>query len=81
VSWATSTSGEAILDDDFLILFNAHWEDIFFKLALTEEQRPWRIVLNTSTRLEDGEVGEIEPADVQAKVEGRSMVVLSRERK
>ncbi len=73
--------GEPVLDDDFLILFNAHWEDIFFKLALAEEQRPWEIVLNTSTRIEDGEPGTVEPIGVDVKVEGRSMVVLSRPRK
>ena len=73
--------GEPVLDDDFLILFNAHWEDIFFKLALAEEERPWEIVLNTSTRLEDGEPGTVEPVAGDVKVEGRSMVVLSRPRK
>ncbi len=73
--------GEPVLDDDFLILFNAHWEDIFFKPALVEEQRPWQIVFNTSTRLEDGDGGDIEPAEANVKVEGRSMVVLSRPQK
>jgi glycogen operon protein len=73
--------GEPILDDDFLILFNAHWEDIFFKPALVESERPWQIVINTSTRLEDGEPGDIESVESNVKVEGRSMVVLSRLRK
>ncbi len=73
--------GEPVRDDDFLILFNAHWEDIFFKAALTEKDRPWQLVLNTSTRLEDGEAGDIEPVEVDVKVEGRSMVVLNRPRK
>ncbi|MGE5295222.1 MAG: glycogen debranching protein GlgX [Solirubrobacterales bacterium] len=73
--------GEPVLDDDFLILFNAHWEDIFFKPALAETDRSWEILFNTSTRLEDGKLGEIEQADSDVKVEGRSMVVLSRPRK
>jgi glycogen operon protein len=73
--------GEPIIDDDFLILFNAHWDDIFFKPALPEMERPWQIVINTSTRLEDGEPGDVQPAEADVKVEGRSMVVLTRPRK
>ncbi len=72
--------GEPVLDDDFLILFNAHWEDIFFTLVHAEEQRPWQIVFNTSTRLENGKPGDVESAEAEVKVEGRSMVVLSRPR-
>jgi glycogen operon protein len=73
--------GEPVRDDDFLILFNAHWEDIFFRPAFSQEDRPWQIVLNTSTRLTDGEAGETPPKEMEAKVEGRSLVVLTRPRK
>ncbi len=70
--------GEPVRDDDFLILVNAHDEDTFFQLALWDKERPWEIVLNTSTRLEDGAPGERPPDSLQIKAEGRSMIVLTR---
>ena len=73
--------GEPVRDDDFLLLVNAAEEDMFFPLALSEAERPWEIVLNTSTRIEDGKEGE-KPQDItKVKTEGRSMIVLTRPRK
>jgi isoamylase len=73
--------GEPVRDDDFLVLVNAAEEDRFFQLALFEEQRPWEIVLNTSTRTEEGEEGREPPAATKIKAEGRSVIVLTRPRK
>ncbi|OHB67517.1 MAG: glycogen debranching enzyme GlgX [Planctomycetes bacterium RBG_13_62_9] len=70
--------GERVQDDDFLILFNAHDEDVFFHMALTDQERPWQIVLNTSTRIEDGEEGEKQAEGMEIKAEGRSVIVLTR---
>jgi isoamylase len=70
--------GEPVRDDDFLLLFNAHCEDMFFQPALHQEQNPWHIVLNTSTRIEDGAAGEKPPDSLQIKAEGRSVIVLTR---
>lgn len=70
--------GEPVRDDDFLLLFNAHGEDVFFQLALQEQERPWQIVINTSTRIENGEEGKKQSETLQVKVEGRSVIVLTR---
>ncbi len=72
---------EPVRDDDFLVLFNAGPEDVFFRPFLSEADRPWQIVLNTSTRIEDGEAGEKQTKETQVKAEGRSIVVMSRPRK
>jgi len=72
--------GEPILDDDFLLLFNAHWEALAFALALADAERPWQIVLDTSSRSEDGAPAPFEPGKTEVNVEARSMVVLSRPR-
>ena len=73
--------GEPVRDDDFLVLVNAAQEDMFFQLALSEKERPWEIVLNTSTRIEDGEAGEKQSDGLKVKAEGRSVIVLTRPRK
>ena len=73
--------GEPVLDDDFLVLFNADCEDIFFRPALFEKERPWEILLNTSTRIEDGAEGQKQAEGMEVKAEGRSVVVLTRPRK
>ncbi len=73
--------GEPVCDDDFLVLFNANHEDVFFQLALSEKERPWQIVLNTSTRIEDGKPGEGNLGATSVKAEGRSVIVLTRPRK
>jgi isoamylase len=72
--------GEPVKDDDFLVLFNAGTEDVFFRPFLTDEARPWQIVLNTSTRIEDGEAGEKQTHGMEVKAEGRSVIVMSRPR-
>jgi isoamylase len=73
--------GEPVLDDDFLILFNASEDHIFFRPALAEEDRPWQIVLNTSTRLEGGQTGETSAHEAELKTESRSILVLTRPRR
>jgi isoamylase len=73
--------GEPVLDDDFLILFNASEDHIFFRPALAEEDRPWRIVLNTAPRLDNGQTGETPAHGAELKTEGRSILVLTRPRR
>jgi isoamylase len=73
--------GEPVVDDDFLILFNAHWEDAMFRLALAEKERPWQLVLDTSARPEDGAPRVVELPEAEFRAEGRSMAVFSRPRK
>jgi isoamylase len=70
--------GEPVRDDDFLVLVNAAEETVFFQLTLSEEDRPWQMVLNTSLRREEGQAG-IEQSDRPGvNAEGRSVIVLTR---
>ena len=66
--------GDEVRDDSFLLLFNAHFEDIPFRLPARRFGTRWEIVLATgawqSERLAPG--GEV-------RVQSRSVVVLRRE--
>jgi isoamylase len=73
--------GEPVRDDDFLILVNAAQDQMLFQPALSEEQRPWQIVLSTSARPEDGPPGENPAGTSPVKAQGRSVIVLTRPRK
>ncbi len=70
--------GEPVRDDDFLILVNAAQEDTFFHLALADNERPWEILINTSTRIENGKEGEKSTDSLNVKAEGRSVIVMTR---
>lgn len=74
--------GEALRDDDFLLLFSAHHEDLGFKLPADGE--PWRLLLDTAT-------GALPPEESEAHgaapppwrqdsypLQSRSVVLLSR---
>jgi glycogen operon protein len=66
--------GEPITDDDFLLLLNAHYEGIEFKLP---QGTAWRAVVDTARRLDPGSA-----ADAQTEryvIEGRSLALLVRE--
>jgi isoamylase len=70
---AETKDGEEVRDDSFLLLFNAHFEDITFRLPARRFGAHWEVVLTTGrfagTRLAPG-------ADVV--VELRSIAVLQR---
>ncbi|MGH8869340.1 MAG: glycogen debranching protein GlgX [Actinomycetes bacterium] len=67
--------GERVVDDSFLLLFNAHHEDMPFTMPSTFGQS-WEIVLDTATAyLEDRPTVK---ADDELQVEARSLVVLRR---
>jgi isoamylase len=72
--------GKPAIDDDFLVLFNASHEDILFQPALFEKQRPWQIVLHTSTRTEDAGDSKKPAGETEVKAEGRSVIVMTRPR-
>ena len=70
---AETAHGEELRDDSFLLLFNAHFEEITFRLPARRFGTRWQLELAT------GSVG----ADVLAPgrdvvVESRSLVVLRR---
>jgi glycogen operon protein len=63
-------------DDDFLLLFNAHYEEVPFVLPPLSEESRWESLVDTS--LSGGEVGgeNIKPG-VEYPLQARSLVVLS----
>jgi len=67
--------GERIVDDSFLLCFNAHHEPLDFLLPEPVAGMPWTCVIDTA-RPELSERGE--PLDEAVHVEGRALVVLKR---
>jgi isoamylase len=66
--------GEPITDDDFLLLLNAHYESIEFRLP---DDRAWRAVVDTARKLTPDDA-----ADEQLEryvIAGRSLALLVRE--
>ena len=68
--------GEPVGDDSFLILFNAHHEDVVFTLPPRRFGLRWRIELSTSDRDVDT---EIHHARGELNLQSRSLTVLRRE--
>jgi glycogen operon protein len=66
--------GEAVLDDSFYIMFNAHHEPLDYVLPPPKYALQWTQLLNTAT----GQIGEGPVYDPQGTVtvEGRSIVLL-----
>jgi isoamylase len=68
--------GEAVADDSFLILFNAHHEDVVFTLPPRRFGLRWNLELSTS----DPDAGpETHPARGALTLQSRSLTVLRRE--
>ncbi|MDO8395570.1 MAG: glycogen debranching enzyme, partial [Dietzia sp.] len=66
--------GQRIVDDSFLLLFNAHHEPIEFSLLGSEYAESWEVVLDTAVHLEErtGELG----SDDTITVADRGTIVL-----
>lgn len=73
---ALGKKGERIVDDDFLLFFNAHYEMIEFTLPTQLQEQKWMVVIDTKeprfVKEENGFTGE-----QGVPVTGRSIVVLS----
>ncbi|SDQ48839.1 glycogen debranching protein GlgX [Quadrisphaera sp. DSM 44207] len=67
--------GERIVDDSFLLLFNAGHEPVDFMLPAAEYGQTWTVVIDTQ---EGFAAGEEVPAKGTRSVLGRSVVVLTR---
>lgn len=67
---------EALIDDDFYLLINAHHESINCTLPEGRWSRQWRIVFDTDTGWKENEDNVFEAGD-KIKVEARSWCVLS----
>jgi glycogen operon protein len=67
-----------VVDDSFLLAFNAHYEDIAMTLPGNGYGREWTVVVDTAT----GEVGhadgELVPGGGKLNLAARSLVVLQR---
>ncbi|HEU5362302.1 MAG TPA: glycogen debranching protein GlgX [Gaiellaceae bacterium] len=70
---AETLQGEEVRDDSFLLLFNAHFEDIAFRLPARRFGNRWEVVLSTGAC--DGE--RLVPG-AEVRVESRSLAVLRR---
>ncbi len=74
---ALTANGAPVIDDTFLILFNASEEDVVFTLPAVSFGRRWVHELSTAQpELEPG--SEVYPARGVVAVEDRSLVVLRR---
>jgi len=67
--------GEPVEDDSFLCLFNAHHEDIAFRLPVRRFGGRWQVVLETGTT---GLEGRVLAARTDVSLQARSVAVLRR---
>ncbi|MEV0681483.1 glycogen debranching protein GlgX [Actinosynnema sp. NPDC050436] len=71
--------GMRVLDDSFLIAFNAHYEDIETTLPEAGYGPQWTVVVDTATGVvQDADRGEPVPAGGTVTLTARSLVVLQR---
>jgi len=68
--------GEPVVDDSFLLLFNAHRDPISFTLPNSDYADGWQVVLDTAAPLVDRD--EVDKAGTVLDVEARSLLVLRR---
>ncbi len=69
--------GQRIIDESFLLLFNAHYETIEFVLPEVHQQRPWQVVIDTKEPRFIQEQ-QIYNGEQKMPVTARSLVVLRR---
>jgi isoamylase len=67
-------TGEEIVDDSFLLLFNAHFEDVPFTLPTRRFGARWAVELATGDGVPDGPI----PGRSEIVVQNRSLVLLRR---
>ncbi len=65
--------GNPVIDDSFLLLFNAHHEAVSFILPRTSAGGRWRVVLNTNDLTNPFKTGHTR---TRVKLEGRSIMLL-----
>jgi glycogen operon protein len=68
--------GKRVRDASFLLLFNAHYEPLDFMLPSMSFGKAWTVVVDTATEV--GERHETLTAGSAARVEARSVIVLTR---
>jgi isoamylase len=70
--------GIRIVDDSFLLAFNAHHEDIEFTLPGSDYGTSWTVAVDTSTGAVEPPGGDTVDAEGRINVPARSLVVLQR---
>jgi glycogen operon protein len=70
---ARTTRGEEVRDDSFMILFNAHFEDVAFRLPARRFATRWEVEFATGR----ADAPRLTPG-AAVTVESRSLVVLRR---
>lgn len=70
--------GRRVVDDSFLLLFNAHWEAVDFAIPGTDLARSWTVVLDTADP--EGLCKRTVPGATITSVPARSMVVMAARR-
>jgi len=69
-----------LVDRDFYMIFNAHWEPIEFRIPASPTGRPWRRTVDTALPSPDDALGldegPVVPIMDPYRVEARSMVIL-----
>jgi isoamylase len=69
-----TATNEDIVDDSFLLLFNAHFDPVTFTLPTRRFGARWEVELATGTLLPDG----VAPARAEVPVQERSLTLLRR---
>lgn len=76
----TDAKGERIIDDDFYIIFNAHFEALQYKLPPRKYGTKWLKVIDTAANMVSDEGVPLKRgARHTIEVEGRSMIVLKQQ--
>jgi glycogen operon protein len=74
-----NSRGERVVDDTFLVLFNASHDTMAFKIPTGAYGQSWRVVLDTDTlQAVDEENGAVFPAGAEVRVAERALVLLKR---
>ncbi|MBX7448675.1 glycogen debranching protein GlgX [Mycolicibacterium sp. 3033] len=68
--------GQRVVDDSFLLCFNAHYEPIDFTLPPKEFGAAWVTEINTGELTPDGQQDEPQPAGATLEVPARATIVL-----
>ena len=72
---AVNSEGEEVIDDNFYVIFNAHSEEVAYKLPAQEYAKDWALVIDTARNEQESNDKTYKAGDV-VKVEGRSVIVL-----
>ena len=72
----TDTRGQRVVDDSFLMYFNAHDQPIDFRLLKVDFGQAWQVILDTAQP--DPSVAPVVEAETTIPIAPRSLVVLQR---